>query len=196
MLALAVGVSAAYSLSRFQFRGSANMSGWILSTRMMPPIITAVPLFWMMRRVGLTGSHLGLILIYVMTQLPFVIWMMKGFFDEVPKSIEESVLVDGGPEARSCSGPLPLAFRGIVATALFCVFLTWTEFLLLAPHRLHQGHRFRWPCPVPSGSGHSVGSDERGDGGGLDPADDHHHGAAEADDQGFDRRGSEVAGGP
>ena len=130
LLALLVGVWAAYALSRFQFRGSANMSGWILSTRMMPPIITAVPLFWMMRRVGLTGSHLGLILIYVMTQLPFVIWMMKGFFDEVPKSIEESVLVDGGSRSTVMFRVLlPLAFPGIVATALFCIFLTWTEFL-------------------------------------------------------------------
>jgi multiple sugar transport system permease protein len=123
-------VWAAYALSRFQFRGSANMSGWILSTRMMPPIITAVPLFWMMRRFGLSGTHLGLILIYVMTQLPFVIWMMKGFFDEVPKSIEESVLVDGGSRGTVMFRVLlPLAFPGIVATALFCIFLTWTEFL-------------------------------------------------------------------
>ncbi len=130
VLALLVGVWAAYALSRFQFRGSANMSGWILSTRMMPPIITAVPLFWMMRRIGLTGTHLGLVLIYVMTQLPFVIWMMKGFFDEVPKSIEESVLVDGGSRGTVMFRVLlPLAFPGIVATALFCIFLTWTEFL-------------------------------------------------------------------
>jgi len=130
VLALLVGVWAAYALSRFRFRGSANMSGWILSTRMMPPIITAIPLFWMMRRVGLSGTHLGLILIYVMTQLPFVIWMMKGFFDEVPKSIEESVLVDGGSRSTVMFRVLlPLAFPGIVATALFCIFLTWTEFL-------------------------------------------------------------------
>jgi multiple sugar transport system permease protein len=129
-LALLVGIWAAYALSRFKFRGSENLGGWILSTRMMPPIVMAVPMFWLMRQVGLTGTHIGLILIYVMIQLPFIIWMMKGFFDEVPTSIEESVLVDGGSRGTAMFRViLPLAFPGIVATALFCIFLTWTEFL-------------------------------------------------------------------
>ena len=129
-LALFVGIWAAYALSRFKFRGSENLGSWILSTRMMPPIVIAVPMFWVLRQIGLTGTHVGLILIYVMTQLPFVIWMMKGFFDEVPTSIEESVLVDGGSRGTAMYRViLPLAFPGIIATALFCIFLTWTEFL-------------------------------------------------------------------
>ncbi len=129
-LAMLVGIWAAYSLSRFKFRGSGNLGGWILSTRMMPPIVIAVPMFWVMRRLGLAGTHVGLILLYVMIQLPFVIWMMKGFFDEVPRSIEESVLVDGGSRATVMFRVLlPLAVPGIVATILFCIFLTWTEFL-------------------------------------------------------------------
>ncbi len=129
-LSLIIGIWAAYALSRFKFRGSENMGVWILSTRMMPPIVIAIPLFWVMRRLHLTGTHLGLIFIYVMIQLPFVIWMMKGFFDEVPKIIEESVLVDGGTRATCIfKVVIPVAFPGIVATALFCIFLTWTEFL-------------------------------------------------------------------
>ncbi len=130
ILALLVGIWAAYALSRFKFRGSGNLGSWILSTRMMPPIVIAVPMFLVMRSIGLAGTHVGLILIYVMTQLPFVIWMMKGFFDEVPASIEESVLVDGGSRGTAMYRViLPLALPGIVATALFCIFLTWTEFL-------------------------------------------------------------------
>ena len=130
VLALLVGIWAAYALSRFKFRGGENLGGWILSTRMMPPIVVAIPMFWVMRQVGLTGTHLGLILIYVMTQLPFVIWMMKGFFDEVPVTLEESVLVDGGSRGTAMYRVLlPIALPGIVATALFCIFLTWTEFL-------------------------------------------------------------------
>ncbi len=130
VLALLVGIWAAYALSRFKFRGNENLGSWILSTRMMPPIVIAVPMFWLMRHIGLTGTHIGLILIYVMIQLPFVIWMMKGFFDEVPASIEESVLVDGGSRGTAMYRViLPLAFPGIIATALFCIFLTWTEFL-------------------------------------------------------------------
>jgi multiple sugar transport system permease protein len=129
-LALLLGIWAAYALSRFTFRGSENMGVWILSTRMMPPIVIAIPLFWVMRAIRLTGTHLGLIMIYVMMQLPFVIWMMKGFFDEIPRSIEESVLVDGGNRATVMFKVIiPLAVPGIVATALFLIFLTWTEFL-------------------------------------------------------------------
>jgi len=129
-LALLVGIWGAYALSRFRFRGGENMGIWILSTRMMPPIVIAIPLFWVMRRIHLTGTHLGLIMIYVMIQLPFVMWMMKGFFDEIPRSIEESVLVDGGSRLTVMfKVVIPLAIPGIVATALFCIFLTWTEFL-------------------------------------------------------------------
>ncbi len=130
LLSLAVGIWAAYALSRFSFKGREQMSLWILSTRMMPPIVIAVPLFWVMNKIHLVGTHLGLILIYVMIQLPFVIWMMKGFFDEVPHELEESVLLDGGTRATCIFRVvLPMAFPGIVATALFCIFLTWTEFL-------------------------------------------------------------------
>ncbi len=129
-LALLVGIWGAYALSRFTFRGGENMGIWILSTRMMPPIVIAIPLFWVMRRIHLTGTHLGLIMIYVMIQLPFVMWMMKGFFDEIPRSIEESVFVDGGTRLTVMfKVVIPLAIPGIVATALFCIFLTWTEFL-------------------------------------------------------------------
>jgi multiple sugar transport system permease protein len=129
-LALLVGIWGAYALSRFTFRGGQNMGVWILSTRMMPPIVIAIPLFWVMRRIHLTGTHMGLIMIYVMIQLPFVMWMMKGFFDEIPRSIEESVLVDGGSRLTVMFRVvIPLAIPGIVATALFCIFLTWTEFL-------------------------------------------------------------------
>jgi multiple sugar transport system permease protein len=129
-LSLLVGIWAAYALSRFSFRGSDHLGVWILSTRMMPPIVIAVPIFWVMRKLQLSGTHIGLIMIYVLIQLPFVIWMMKGFFDEVPVEMEESVLVDGGSQATCLLRVvLPVAFPGIVATALFCIFLTWTEFL-------------------------------------------------------------------
>ena len=117
-LALLVGIWGAYALSRFSFRGGENMGVWILSTRMMPPIVIAIPLFWVMRRIHLTGTHLGLIMIYVMIQLPFVIWMMKGFFDEIPRSIEESVLVDGGTRLT--------------------VMPSCSHWLLARPHRVHS----------------------------------------------------------
>lgn len=129
-LSLFVGIWAAYALSRFKFKGSNVWGGWILSTRMMPPIVLAVPIFWMMSSLKLSGTHIGLILVYVLINLPFVVWMMRSFFDEIPKELEESVLVDGGNRFTCIFRlMLPLAFPGIVATALFCIFLTWTEFM-------------------------------------------------------------------
>jgi multiple sugar transport system permease protein len=130
LISLLVGSWAAYALSRFKFPGSESMGLQILATRMMPPIVIAVPIFWMLRSVGLVGTHLGLVLIYVLLQLPFVVWMMKGFFDDIPPVIEESVLIDGGTRMTSLFRVIiPLALPGVVATALFCIFMTWTEFL-------------------------------------------------------------------
>jgi len=130
IMSLLVGIWAAYALSRFKFRGSNVWGGWILSTRMMPPIVLAVPIFWMMKSLKLSGTHIGLILVYVLLNLPFVVWMMRSFFDEIPKELEESVLVDGGSRVTCLFRlVLPLALPGIVATALFCILLTWTEFM-------------------------------------------------------------------
>jgi multiple sugar transport system permease protein len=129
-LSMAVGAPAAYAVSRFRFRGSKDLSFWVLSTRMMPPIVTAIPIYWVMRSVGLSGTHIGLIMVYVMINLPFVVWMMKGFFDDIPVEIEEAARIDGcGAFALFTRVILPLAIGGIVATALFCVFLSWNEFL-------------------------------------------------------------------
>ncbi len=129
-LSLIIGIWAAYALSRFTFRGSKDLGVWILSIRMMPPIVIAVPLFWMIRALKIHGTHFGLMTVYVLINLPFVVWMMKGFFDAIPKELEESVLIDGGNRITIIFRvAIPLAFNGIIATALFCVYLTWTEFM-------------------------------------------------------------------
>ena len=129
-LSLAVGSPAAYALSRFRFKGSKDLSLWVLSTRMMPPIVIAIPIYWMMRAINLSGTHTGLMAVYVMINLPFVVWMMKGFFDDIPIAIEEAARIDGaGPFQLFFKIILPMAIGGIVATSLFCVFLSWNEFL-------------------------------------------------------------------
>ncbi len=129
-LSVLIGMWAAYALSRYNFRGSKDLGVWILSIRMMPPIVISVPIFWMMKSLKLKGTQLGLIMVYVLINLPFVVWMMKGFFDTIPKELEESVFIDGGNRGTVIFRvALPLAFNGIIATALFCVYLTWTEFL-------------------------------------------------------------------
>ena len=186
LLSLAVGIWAAYALSRFSFKGREQMGLWILSTRMMPPIVIAVPLFWVMKKIHLVGTHLGLILIYVMIQLPFVIWMMKGFFDEVPRELEESVLLDGGTRATCIFRVvLPVAFPGIVATALFLYFPDVDRIPVCFDHDGHlQRDAARGSQLVQAGSGDTVGANERGYGCFSHPAYGYYHDFAEKDDQG------------
>jgi len=97
LLALALGTPAAYALARFRWPGAwgSKIGFWILSTRMLPPIVTIVPLFLMMREARLLNSLAGLGLVYTAFNLPFVIWMMRGFFEEIPRELEEAAMLDG-----------------------------------------------------------------------------------------------------
>ena len=102
LIALVLGVPAAYAFSRLRFRGADTWASTILSFRFMPPIAVAIPIFLMIRSLGLADSYLGLILPYVAFSLPLVIWIMIGFFDEIPREIDDAALVDG------CTRPLVL----------------------------------------------------------------------------------------
>ncbi|MCC7024845.1 MAG: carbohydrate ABC transporter permease [Thermomicrobiales bacterium] len=129
-LALLIGVPAAYALARFRFRGNNHVQFWILSQRMMPAIAAIIPLFIIFRRFGLTNSILGLILIYLTSSLPFIVFMLARFFEEIPRELEEASLVEGsswyGAMMRIA---IPLARPGIAATAIFTFIFSWNEFL-------------------------------------------------------------------
>jgi len=133
LIALVLGIPAAYSLTRLKWpKNQAEKIGfWILSNRFLPPIITIVPLFLMMRNLGLLDSPVALIIVYVGFNLPFVIWMMQTFIREIPPELDEAARVDGdsyfGALIRII---LPLASPGIAATAIFCLIIAWNEFLL------------------------------------------------------------------
>jgi multiple sugar transport system permease protein len=130
--ALLLGVPAAYGLARFDWPGkwSQNIGNWILSTRMLPPIVTIVPLFLMLREAQLLNSLLGLAIVYTAFNLPFVVWMMRGFFDEVPREIEEAAMLDGETRVGALLRiVLPLVKPGLAATAVFCLVVAWNEFL-------------------------------------------------------------------
>lgn len=132
LLSLITGTMAAYSLSRFRMPGRMNfhISFWILSTRMFPPIVSIVPLFLLLRGFNLVDTRMGLILVYSVFNLPFVVWMMKGFFDDLPRELEESALVDGDtPFGAFRRIVLPLVRPGLAATAVFCLIVSWNEFL-------------------------------------------------------------------
>lgn len=132
LIALILGLPAAYGLVRFPWPTdwSRSISFWILSNRMLPPIVTIIPLFLMLRQIHLLNSLAGLILVDVALNLPFVVWMMRGFVEELPREIEEAAMLDG--ESRIgvlLRIVLPLVRPGLAATAVFCLIVAWNEFL-------------------------------------------------------------------
>jgi multiple sugar transport system permease protein len=140
-VAVAMGTITAYGFSRFKVKGEADLLFFILSTRMLPPVVVAIPMFLMYRAVGLVDTHLGLIILYSAFNLSFSVWLMKGFMDEIPKEYEEAALVDGYTRLEAFFKiVLPEATTGIAATAVFCFITAWNEyaFALMMTNRSAQ----------------------------------------------------------
>lgn len=130
LLSMVIGTASAYALARFPIRGKKHLIFWILSTRMAPPIAVVLPLFLLMKRFSLINTFPGLILAYTTFNLPFVVWMMRGFFSEISRELEEAALIDGATPWKSFwLVGIPLAAPGLVATAVFCFIFSWNEFL-------------------------------------------------------------------
>ncbi|PPR54809.1 MAG: Inner membrane ABC transporter permease protein YcjP [Alphaproteobacteria bacterium MarineAlpha5_Bin6] len=127
---LMLAFPAAYSMSRYK-TGGINLLMWFLSIRMIPPIVGAIPLFIIFSKLGLVDTFIALPILYIVINLPFAIWMIKSFMDEIPKEIDESAYVEG------CSTIgvifkiiIPLIRPGIFATLVFCFIMAWNEFLI------------------------------------------------------------------
>jgi multiple sugar transport system permease protein len=141
LLAVAMGTLTAYGFSRFRMPGEQDWLFFILSTRMLPPVVVAIPMFLMYRAVGLVDTHVGLIILYTAFNLSFSVWLMKGFIDEVPKEYEEAALVDGYTRLEAFFKiVLPQSVTGIAATAVFCFITAWNEyaFALMMTNRRAQ----------------------------------------------------------
>ena len=131
-LSLIVGTLAAFALARFHYPGNLkfHLSFFILSVRMMPPIVAILPLFVFFTWMGLHNTKTGLIISYTGFNLPFVVWMMKSYFQEIPHELDESAMVDGDTRMGAFWRViLPAARPGLAATAIFCLILSWNEFL-------------------------------------------------------------------
>lgn len=129
LAAVLLGSLAAYSLSRFKI-GGENFSFWILSTRMFPPVAVALPLFLIFKQIKLLDTHLALIIANTIFNLPFVIWLLKGFFDELPVEMEEAAWIEGCSHWETFRRiSLPLIAPGVVTAALFSFIFTWNEFM-------------------------------------------------------------------
>jgi multiple sugar transport system permease protein len=129
-LALALGALAAYGFSRLRIAGRSYFMFYILVLRMVPPITAIIPLYFLFRVTGLGGSYVAIILVYTAFNLPFAIWMLKSFLDELHRPIEEAARLDGSSELtilwRIC---LPQIQAGIAATAIIAFVFTWNDFL-------------------------------------------------------------------
>ncbi len=129
-LAIVLGTLAAYAFSRYPLRGNDTYLFIILTTRMMPPIVVIIPIFLMFRLTGLSGTYWGIILLYTAFNIPFSIWLVKSFFDELNPEIEDAARMDGANERRVFFGVcLPQVLAGLAATFVFGLILTWNEFL-------------------------------------------------------------------
>ncbi|MEO0827155.1 MAG: carbohydrate ABC transporter permease [Cyanobacteria bacterium J06635_15] len=128
VLALVLGVPAAYAMAFFPTKRTKGTLMWMLSTKMLPPVGVLVPIYILGRESGLLDTRIGLILIYTLINLPIVIWMIYSFFKEVPKEILEADRMDGATTYQEVVHVLlPLALPGIASTALLSVILSWNE---------------------------------------------------------------------
>ena len=130
LLALIIGTLAAFGFSRYPLKGNDTYLFIILTTRMLPAIVVIIPVILMFRVVGLSGSYIGIIMLYTAFNLAFTIWMMKSFFDELSTDVEDAARIDGSSERKVFTKIcLPQVIAGLAATFVFGLILTWNEFL-------------------------------------------------------------------
>ena len=129
VLAVALGTLSVYGFSRFRVPMKDDLLFFILSTRMMPPVAVAIPIYLMYRQLNLTDTKLGMILLYTAVNVSLAVWLLKGFIDEIPREYEEAALVDGYTRLQALRKVvLPQAVTGIAATAIFCLIFSWNEY--------------------------------------------------------------------
>ena len=131
LIALILGVPAAYGFARFSIPGKKHLFTWILTIWMLPPIVVVVPFFLIFKTFGLFDKLTSLIVVYAaVIDLPIVVWIMTQFFQELPTEIEEAAVIDGCGRLRILlSVSLPMSLPGLTATAIFCFIFSWNEFL-------------------------------------------------------------------
>lgn len=129
VIAVILGLLAAYAFSRYKVPGENDLLFFILSTRMLPAVVVTIPIFIMYRELGLHDTHLGLILLYTVFNLSLTVWLLKGFIDEIPREYEEAALVDGYTRMQAFRKiVLPQAVTGIAATTVFSLIFAWNEY--------------------------------------------------------------------
>lgn len=145
LICLITGTIAAYSFSRFNFPGRTQLMLGYLVVRMFPAVLMIIPLFIVMRNVGLLDSTYGLAIAYTSFLLPLFVWMLKGFFDGAPKELESAARIDGSTRIGAMFRiVIPIARNGLVATCVFVAIASWNEYLFALMLTTSQGSR-TWP---------------------------------------------------
>jgi ABC-type glycerol-3-phosphate transport system permease component len=130
LLTIAVAVLAAYGITRFRFRGRESIATVMLFTYMFAPIMIVIPFYIMMRRLGLTNSHLGLVLSYASFSLPFSMWLLRSFFQSIPLELEEAAMIDGATRPQAVARVIvPMALPGVIAVSIFTFIVAWNDYL-------------------------------------------------------------------
>lgn len=129
VLVILVSLPAAYAFARFRGKLRALGTGWILVSQVFPVILIIIPLFLILKRVGLTDSLFGLVLVYTTYTMPFALWMLQGYVASIPRELEEAAAVDGAGRLKILAKIVfPLLVPGVVATAMFAFVSAWNEF--------------------------------------------------------------------
>ncbi|GAA1370975.1 MULTISPECIES: carbohydrate ABC transporter permease [Catellatospora] len=129
LLTVLIALPASYALARFRTRIGTVALGWVLLSQLFPFVLLIIPIFLVLREIGLANTHAGLILIYVVWALPFALWMLQGFVRNIPRELEEAASVDGASRLQTLRKVVfPLLAPGVVATALFAFISAWNEF--------------------------------------------------------------------
>lgn len=129
LIAVVLGCMAGYGLSRIQIRGKKHLAFWVISTRMAPIAAVIVPLYMLFRFLQLLDTHVGLIVAYLSFNLPFAIWLMTAFFDDLPPDLEEAAMLDGASRWQAfLHVVLPLMTPGIVTTTILCFIFAWNDY--------------------------------------------------------------------
>ncbi|HLB97201.1 MAG TPA: carbohydrate ABC transporter permease, partial [Acetobacteraceae bacterium] len=133
LLSLCVGAPAAYAFARFPFTGRSFLFFTLLVMRMLPPIAVLVPMYVLFNKLGLATTRFSVVLADTTFSLPLVVWIMRGFFEDLPVELEESAWIDGASRYRAFVHiVLPLARPGLAAAAILCLQLAWNDFLFAA----------------------------------------------------------------
>lgn len=131
ILGVSLASTAGYAFSRFRFRGKRAGLVVILVTQMFPATMLLLPLYVLMKRIGLVDHLAGIVIAYTATALPFCIWTMKGYYDTIPRDLEEAAIIDGTSQAGAFwRVTLPLSAPALVITALFSFMTGWSEFVV------------------------------------------------------------------